>query len=259
MVFFKRLSRSRSRSNSNSYVDQYDPARHDSKTNSASYDDKYAQSAPVGSPTDEHDQGVPIRSHSETRGGADHALPKEPESNMYSRRERPVEVDQQQFGANPNHNNSGLNGAQYASGRAPGSSSGGLGALGGGYTSGGSAFDHEKAEPAPDLLLQAFNQAIRPYSDKIDNLEGEIADLKAYIDALERQRTEVHAWIDKRGLRPGESQQPKNEPHSTTNERYRCPSFHCANHGLFLSHHLSCPCLRDSKRTTRPQNYNRQL
>ncbi|EME44048.1 hypothetical protein DOTSEDRAFT_111860, partial [Dothistroma septosporum NZE10] len=55
---------------------------------------------------------------------------------------------------------------------------------------------------APDLLLQAFNQAIRPYSDKIENLEGEIADLKAYIDALERQRGEVHAWIDKRGLRP---------------------------------------------------------
>jgi hypothetical protein len=118
---------------------------------------------------------------------------------MYSRRERPVEVSQQQFGANPDH----VNGSQYTSGRAPGSSSGGLAGLGG-YPGSGNAFDHSKSEPAPDLLLQAFNQAIRPYSDKIDNLEGEIADLKAYIDALERQRTEVHAWIDKRGLRPGE-------------------------------------------------------
>ncbi|KJY01015.1 hypothetical protein TI39_contig305g00035 [Zymoseptoria brevis] len=200
MVFFKRLSRSRSRSNSNSYVDQYDPARHDSKTNSASYDDKYASSAPVGSPTDDElNRGLPIRSLSETRGGADHGLPKEPD--MYSRRERPVEVGQQQFGAIPNTSNGNLNGGQYAPGRAPGSS-GGLAGLSSGYPSGGNTFDHGKAEPAPDLLLQAFNQAIRPYSDKIDNLEGEIADLKAYIDALERQRTEVHAWIDKRGLRP---------------------------------------------------------
>ena len=60
-----------------------------------------------------------------------------------------------------------------------------------------------KAEPLPDLLTQAFNTALRPYNDKVDNLESEIADLRAYIDQLEAQRNDIHAWIDKRGLRPG--------------------------------------------------------
>ena len=58
-------------------------------------------------------------------------------------------------------------------------------------------------EEAPNLLLQAFNQALRPYTDKVETLENEIADLRAYIDQLESQRGDVHAWIDKRGLRPG--------------------------------------------------------
>ncbi|KAK4908880.1 hypothetical protein LTR28_000252 [Elasticomyces elasticus] len=59
-----------------------------------------------------------------------------------------------------------------------------------------------KHEPAPDLLTRAFNEAVRPYTSKIDELEGEIADLRAWIEQLESQRSEVHAWIDKRGLRP---------------------------------------------------------
>jgi prefoldin subunit 5 len=54
-------------------------------------------------------------------------------------------------------------------------------------------------------LTQAFNTALKPYNDKVDNLENEIADLRAYIDQLEAQRNDIHAWIDKRGLRPGES------------------------------------------------------
>ncbi len=61
-----------------------------------------------------------------------------------------------------------------------------------------------KAEPMPDLLARAFNEAVRPYTDKIEQLEGEIADLRAWVEQLELQRTEVHSWIDKRGLRPGE-------------------------------------------------------
>ncbi|KAF2864428.1 hypothetical protein K470DRAFT_279666 [Piedraia hortae CBS 480.64] len=59
-----------------------------------------------------------------------------------------------------------------------------------------------KEEPAPDLLTQAFNQALRPHLERVDVLENEIADLRAYIDLLEKQRDDVHAWIDKRGLRP---------------------------------------------------------
>lgn len=60
-----------------------------------------------------------------------------------------------------------------------------------------------KAEPMPDLLAQAFNQAVRPYTEKIEHLENQLADLQAWVEQLEQQRAEVHSWIDKRGLRPG--------------------------------------------------------
>lgn len=60
-----------------------------------------------------------------------------------------------------------------------------------------------KPEPMPDLLTQAFNQAVRPYTEKIEQLESQLADLQAWVEQLEQQRAEVHGWIDKRGLRPG--------------------------------------------------------
>jgi hypothetical protein len=60
-----------------------------------------------------------------------------------------------------------------------------------------------KPEPMPDLLAQAFNQAVRPYTEKIEQLESQVADMQAWIEQLEQQRAEVHGWIDKRGLRPG--------------------------------------------------------
>jgi hypothetical protein len=59
-------------------------------------------------------------------------------------------------------------------------------------------------EPMPDLLTRAFNEAVRPYTNRVEELENEVADLKAWVEQLEAQRREVHAWIDKRGLRPGE-------------------------------------------------------
>ncbi|KAJ8116391.1 hypothetical protein OPT61_g2160 [Boeremia exigua] len=59
-----------------------------------------------------------------------------------------------------------------------------------------------KAEPMPDLLAAAFNQAVRPYTEKIEQLESQLADMQAWVDQLEAQRAEVHSWIDKRGLRP---------------------------------------------------------
>ncbi|KAJ9635956.1 hypothetical protein H2201_000046 [Coniosporium apollinis] len=59
-----------------------------------------------------------------------------------------------------------------------------------------------KAEPMPDLLTRAFNEAVRPYSDKIEQLESQLADLQSYVEQMEQQRAEVHSWIDKRGLRP---------------------------------------------------------
>jgi hypothetical protein len=60
-----------------------------------------------------------------------------------------------------------------------------------------------KSEPMPDLLAQAFNQAVRPYTEKIEQLQNQLADLQAWVEQLEQQRAEVHGWIDKRGLRPG--------------------------------------------------------
>lgn len=60
-----------------------------------------------------------------------------------------------------------------------------------------------KPEPMPDLLAQAFNQAVRPYTEKIDQLQSRIQDMQAWVEQLEQQRAEVHSWIDKRGLRPG--------------------------------------------------------
>ena len=65
-----------------------------------------------------------------------------------------------------------------------------------------------KVEPTPDLLARAFNDALRPYTDKIEHLEGQVADLQAWVEQLEQQRAEVHSWIDKRGLRPGSSHRP---------------------------------------------------
>ena len=62
-----------------------------------------------------------------------------------------------------------------------------------------------KAEPMPDLLAAAFNQAVRPYTEKIEQLESQLADMQAWVEQLEAQRAEVHSWIDKRGLRPGKT------------------------------------------------------
>jgi len=61
-----------------------------------------------------------------------------------------------------------------------------------------------KTEPMPDLLAQAFNQAVRPYTEKIEQLESQLADMQSWVEQLEQQRSEVYSWIDKRGLRPGE-------------------------------------------------------
>ena len=59
------------------------------------------------------------------------------------------------------------------------------------------------AVAAPDLLTQAFHQAVLPYSDKIADLEAQVAEMQQWVEQLEQQRAEVHSWIDKRGLRPG--------------------------------------------------------
>ncbi|KAL8897098.1 MAG: hypothetical protein Q9207_007388 [Kuettlingeria erythrocarpa] len=54
---------------------------------------------------------------------------------------------------------------------------------------------------APDPLTRAFNEAVRPYLDKIDRLEAEIEEKNLDIQQLEEERADMYAWIDKRGLR----------------------------------------------------------
>jgi len=62
-----------------------------------------------------------------------------------------------------------------------------------------------EAVSAPDLLTAAFNAAVKPYSDRIADLESELRNMQADIRHLEQERNEVIAWIDKRGLRAGMS------------------------------------------------------
>ncbi|KAK0950570.1 hypothetical protein LTR91_025576 [Friedmanniomyces endolithicus] len=183
-MFFKRLSSSRSRSNSQSYIDnQYtQPSPRDSKANSASYDDeKYAV---AGEPENQR----PSSSRQQSNQQASQFENKE--TGMYARQNQPTEVSGGQYASPP---------VSAGGPRGHGGASNGYGS----YDSGAPAPRGDTREPAPDLLLLAFNQALRPYTDKVENLESEIADLRAYIDQLESQRGDVHAWIDKRGLRPG--------------------------------------------------------
>lgn len=186
-MFFKRLSRSRS--NSQSYVDNYSPQ--DSKAPSANYDDvKY----------NDNDGVRPSSSRrSNNASGLDDPLQKE--TGMYPRQSQPQEVSH-----------------GYGS---PPVSAGGLRGPTNGYGSHGldtnaSPAIAKSSEPAPDLLLQAFNQALRPYTDKVEGLEAEIQDLRNWVDQLELQRNEVHAWIDKRGLRPGKFHIPQSNCRATS-------------------------------------------
>ena len=56
---------------------------------------------------------------------------------------------------------------------------------------------------APDPLTRAFNEAIKPYLDQINILKNQLDDIKLQIQDLEDERADMHAWIDKRGLRAG--------------------------------------------------------
>lgn len=58
---------------------------------------------------------------------------------------------------------------------------------------------------APDPLTKAFNEAIKPYVDQIENLKNEVEDLTLQLQQLEDERADMHAWIDKRGLRAGKT------------------------------------------------------
>jgi hypothetical protein len=80
---------------------------------------------------------------------------------------------------------------------------------------GGDATDHRvvsqqgtNMEPAPDPLTKAFNEALRPYQDQIEDLRAELEEKTYQLERLEDERADMHAWIDKRGLRAGEFHLP---------------------------------------------------
>lgn len=172
-MFFKRLSRSRS--NSQSYVDNNNYTPQDSKTNSQQYDDKY-------SPVDGSYQG-PGSSHQPNSGAPISNPATAKESAMYSAQGQ----GQQDHYATPPLSSSGNRGMTNG--------------YSGMQSATGSA--SKQHEAAPDLLTRAFNEALRPYTTKLEEMENEIADLHFEIERMTSQQREVHAWIDKRGLRPG--------------------------------------------------------
>jgi hypothetical protein len=61
-------------------------------------------------------------------------------------------------------------------------------------------------EKTPDPLTRAFNEAIKPYLEKIELLQQDLEDAQQQVQQYEAERAEMHAWIDKRGLRPGKIQ-----------------------------------------------------
>lgn len=126
---------------------------------------------------DEYEKQRPESSHTQQTLPNQHNLSSPTDQEMYPRPQQPQET--QYARGVPN----GVNGAALGQPTPP------LGAI--------------KAEPMPDLLAQAFNQAVRPYTEKIEQLESQLADMQNWVEQLEQQRAEVHSWIDKRGLRPG--------------------------------------------------------
>ena len=55
---------------------------------------------------------------------------------------------------------------------------------------------------APDPLTRAFNEAIAPYHERLTNLQTDLERSRATVRALEADRAALHAWLDRRGLRP---------------------------------------------------------
>lgn len=188
-MFFKRLSRS---SRSNSYVDDgYDSSPHSPQAAHAKFDRYDAGARPDNRRQSQSQHNV----HSDAALSNEYHQISPPGSSgndMY-RAQHPEMFAPQ--GAGPGSRN--VSGTQMINGM----SHNAMPMDGPAMASGASS----KFEPAPDLLTRAFNDAVRPYTDKINELEAEVQDLRAWVETLQNERKEVHAWIDKRGLRPGMS------------------------------------------------------
>lgn len=187
-MFFKRRSRA------NSYLEEAD--------------------SPSSKTFDKYDRPISSRRDSGPAVNGGHEPLVEKETQMYPRSSQPQEAFVAQRPMNTGHN--ALPPVDTSHGGM------GMAAMAGSM--------HMKSEPsmpnigAPDLLTRAFNEAVRPYTDKIEHLEGQVAELNAWIETLEQQRAEVHSWIDKRGLRPGMATAKIVSPRSVLTRLHRCPS-----------------------------------
>ena len=180
-MFFKRLSLG-NRSRSNSYID-------DNYAQSPRHDSKYDQYDSYDHHPESRRQSTSQHNTNTTTSQIPLQSPADDSKEMYPRSAGPQDA----FPQRPQTNGS----AGYSTGH----SALPLGDVPPPLNSG-------KVESTPDLLTQAFNAAVRPYTEKIELLEQQMADLQSWVDELERQRAEVHEWIDKRGLRPGKSTPP---------------------------------------------------
>ncbi|CAF9914972.1 MAG: hypothetical protein GOMPHAMPRED_008344 [Gomphillus americanus] len=71
-------------------------------------------------------------------------------------------------------------------------------------------------EPIPDPLARAYNEALKPYMERITILQGDLEEsnnrinllkndldnANVQVNRLENEKASLHNWIDKRGLRP---------------------------------------------------------
>lgn len=178
-MFFKRLSRSRN----NSYTaddDSYErvtPQSGDNPPSSFKAGSQYPDSSP------------PPSSHENNNNNNNNPPQNNPSANRMYTAPRPQDSP-----------------AAYSSQRPGGI---GLGARDSGYvdaapTTPNQTHEQDQAFSAPDLLTRAFNEAVRPYSEKIEHLEQQLAEMQGFIEQMEQQRMDIFSWIDKRGLRPGE-------------------------------------------------------
>ena len=181
-MFFKRLSRG-SRSNSYAENEYNDSPR--SLNQHPQYDDRdRGHDSPRGGTPQHNSYGNAPTSPTKDTQRPDSSRGSGGGGNMYAQRSSAAPADPYSR-ANALHNGPAVSGARNSiqlDGAGP----------------------MKSAESAPDLLTRAFNEAVRPYTDKIEQLEAQLADLQSWVETLERERAEMHDWVDKRGLRPGE-------------------------------------------------------
>lgn len=71
-------------------------------------------------------------------------------------------------------------------------------------TSDSAAAGTPKSAAPVDLFTHAFNQAISPYTSRIEELEAQHEEFREALANADAQQADIFKWIDLRGLRPCE-------------------------------------------------------